>query len=97
MKKTPVLVLVFLVGLVGLINNAKAEDGTFDAVVTTNSGSYTVPVEVEDGEVTHVYWSNGGAMSVDGAELDDNEASGTNSRGEPVSIEIDDSSYEPEY
>lgn len=65
------------------------EDGTYDAVVTTDSGSYTVPVEVEDGEVTHVEWPNGGHMSVDGADLDDGYASGTNSRGDYIDIEID--------
>jgi len=63
-------------------------DGIYDAEVTTNSGTYTVPVEVEDGEVTHVQWPNGGDMSVDGAQLDGGSASGTNSRGETVDIEI---------
>ncbi|MFA5315839.1 MAG: hypothetical protein WC369_00235 [Dehalococcoidales bacterium] len=66
------------------------EDGTYDATVTTDSGSYTVPVEVKDGEVMHVEWPNGGNMSVSGAELDGGEASGTNSRGDRVDIEIDD-------
>lgn len=65
------------------------EDGTYDATVTTDSGSYTVPVEVENGEVTHVEWPNGGDMSVSGADLDDSEASGWNSRGDSVHIEID--------
>ena len=76
--------------------NAQAEDGTYDALVTTDSGTYTVPVEVEDGEVTHVIWPNGGEMSVDGGELSDGEAYGTNSRGDDVSIEIDDYSYDEE-
>jgi hypothetical protein len=49
------------------------EDGTYDAQVTTESGTYTVPVEVENGE-----------------------ASGINSRGDSVEIEINDSSYENE-
>ena len=66
------------------------EDGTYDAVVTTDSGSYTVPVEVEDGEVTHVDWPNGGRMTVDGAELQDGEADGINSRGASVHIDLDD-------
>ena len=63
---------------------------TRDATVTTDSGTYTVPVEVDGGEVTHVYWPNGGAMNVYGGELDDGFASGTNSRGDYVSIEVDD-------
>ena len=70
-----------------------ADDGTYDAVVTTDSGTYSVPVEVESGEVTHVDWPNGGAMEVDGAELEDGSASGTNSRADTVNIEIDDPAY----
>ncbi|MBI5149833.1 MAG: hypothetical protein HZA28_03575 [Candidatus Omnitrophica bacterium] len=67
-----------------------AEDGTYDGVVTTDSGSYTVPVEVEDGEVTYVHWPNGGDMTVSGAEISDGEADGINSKGDSVHIEIDD-------
>jgi len=73
-----------------------AEDGTYDAVVTTDSGSYSVPVEVEDGEVTQVHWSNGGDMSVSGAEISDGEATGVNSRGDSVSIELEDYPEESE-
>ena len=67
-----------------------AEDGTYDATVTTQSGSYTVPVEVEDGQVTHVDWPNGGHMTVDGADLQGGEADGTNLRGDSVHVELDD-------
>lgn len=68
---------------------AQVEDGTYDATVTTSSGSYTVSVEVEDGEVTTVYWPNGGDMSLSGAEISDLEASGYNSQGDYVDIEIE--------
>lgn len=51
--------------------------------------SYSVPVEVEDGEVTVVHWPNGGNMIVSGAEISDGEASGVNSRGDSVNIELD--------
>ena len=61
----------------------------YDATVTTSSGSYTVPVEVESGEVTEVHWPNGGNMTVSGAEISGGEASGYNSRGESVDISID--------
>lgn len=67
-----------------------AEDGTYDATVTTDSGSYSVPVEVEDGEVTQVHWPNGGDMSVAGVEISDGEANGVNSRGDSVSVELED-------
>jgi len=87
------LVTVFV--LLIWVSFCLAEDGTYDAVVTTDSGSYTVPVEVEDGEVISVDWPNGGDMTVSGAEIsDDGEATGYNSRGETVQIEIDD--YESE-
>lgn len=87
-KKYLALASVFLILLiVFLISFAKAD--TYDATVTTDSGSYTVPVEVENGEVTHVYWPNGGAMSVCGAEIDDDYARGTNSRGDTVEVEVD--------
>ena len=75
-------------------SHAFAEDGTYDATVTTDSGTYSVPVDVEDGQVTGVHWPNGGDMSVDGAELDGTSASGINSRGDTVDIEVDDPSYE---
>lgn len=92
--KNIVNIIFFLTSMI-LSSYSFAEDGTYDAVVTTDSGSYTVPVEVEDGEVTHVEWPNGGAMSVNGAELDsDGNATGTNSRGDSVDISIDD--YEGE-
>ncbi len=69
------------------------EDGTYDAEVETNSGTYSVPVAVENGEVTEVHWPNGGNMHVEGAEIENGEATGTNSRGDSVQIQIDDSEY----
>ncbi len=69
-----------------------ASADTYDATVTTESGSYAVSVEVEDGEVRYVHWPNGGDMHVYGAEISDGEASGTNSRGDSVQITLD--SYE---
>jgi hypothetical protein len=65
-------------------------DGEYDATVQTSSGTYTVPVEVESGEVSSVHWPNGGNMSVRGADIYDGSASGYNSRGDRVNIEIDD-------
>lgn len=71
------------------IPTACAEDGTYDATVTTDSGTYTVPVEVEDGEVSLVHWPNGGDMHVYGADISNGEAQGYNSRGDMVQIEVD--------
>jgi len=72
------------------------EDGTYDAEVETDSGTYSVPVEVENGEVTEVHWPNGGDMSVQGADIVGGEATGTNSRGDSVQIQIDDSEHSAE-
>jgi hypothetical protein len=89
---------VFVVFQICFISTSKAQetilDGTYDAEVTTDSGTYSVPVEVEDGEVTGVQWPNGGTMSVTGAAVEDGEAQGSNSKGDSVSIEIDDPEYD---
>ena len=72
----------------------RTQDGTYDALVTTRSGTYSVPVEVDSGEVTHVHWPNGGHMDVINGELDGGVANGFNLRGDPVQVEINDSSYD---
>jgi len=82
-------IFLLLISLI-FVSFVYADDGTYDATVTTDSGSYSVPVEVEDGEVTSVHWSNGGDMTLSGAEISDGEADGVNSRGDSVHIEIDD-------
>lgn len=69
-------------------------DGTYDARVKTGSGTYRVPVEVEDGEVTSIRWPNGGRMRVRGADIEAGEATGRNSDGDRVRIEIDDLEYD---
>lgn len=69
-------------------------DGTYDARVKTDSGTYRVPVEVEDGEVTSIRWPNGGRMRIRGAEIEDGEAVGRSSDGDRFRIEIDDLEYE---
>lgn len=74
----------------GSYDSTIADGGTYDATVTTDSGSYSVPVEVESGEVTQVHWPNCGNMTVSGAEISAGEATGVNSRGDPVSIELED-------
>lgn len=89
-KKQLIVILVILAFNLLLCNFILAEDGTYDATVTTDSGTYSVPVEVESGEVTQVHWPNGGDMTVSGAEISDGEAAGVDSRGEVVSIELED-------
>ncbi len=83
-------IIILLICFVFLTSFVFAEeDGTYDATVTTSSGSYTVPVEVENGEVTIVHWPNGGNMHVYGATVEDNSATGSNSRGDSIDIELD--------
>ena len=91
MRKAILLCILFLAifPLNSFAEDEAIEDGTYDATVTTNSGSYTVPVEVEDGEVTYVHWPNGGDMHVYGGDIEDGSASGANSRGDSVDIEIE--------
>jgi len=89
------LLVVFLTVII-LPLHSFAEDGTYDATVTTDSGTYAVPVEVEDGEVTQVHWPNGGDMSASGADIVDGQASGVNSNGDSVDIEVDDYGKEEE-
>lgn len=95
-KKRIVLVCLYLSLSLLFYNLSFAEDGTYDATVTTDSGSYSVPVEVDGGEVTQVHWPNGGDMTVSGAEISDGEASGVNSRGDSVNIQLDDYENESE-
>lgn len=85
MKKPMLFILVLFVFLPII---AYSEE--YDATVTTSSGSYNVPVEVEDGEVTYVHWPNGGDTSVSGADISDGETDGYNSRGDYIHIELDD-------
>ncbi len=61
----------------------------YDATVTTEGGSYLVPVEVEGGEVTDVLWPDGGDMTISGAQIEGIEALGFNSEGEDVQIELE--------
>ncbi len=61
-----------------------------DATVTTSSGTYSTSAEVENGEITQVHWPNGGSMNLTGADVEDGEATGTNSRGETVNVTLDD-------
>ena len=71
------------------IQDDELNDGTFDATVTTESGSYQVPVKVTNGEVEYVDWPNGGQMTLSGATIHNRYAEGTNSRGQTIIIEIE--------
>ena len=94
MKKLVASLFLAIAAVTALSSGALGEDGTYDATVTTESGTYSVPVEVEGDEVSLVYWPNGGEMHVQGASLDsDGEASGFNSRGDLIQVALE--NYEP--
>jgi len=87
--------LICMIGLFSIfcrVGSCESEpiDGTYDAQVTTDSGTYSVPVEVENGEVSAVEWPNGGRMHISGADLDSDDTSGVNSRGDSIDIEVED-------
>jgi hypothetical protein len=72
-------------------------DGTYCAEVeyynsrTGTSSSYTLNVEIEDNEVTKIYWPNGGWLDddhFDPEELDDGECSFTSDKGYDYEVEI---------
>lgn len=73
-----------------------AEEGSYDALVTTDSGSSISKVDVEDEEVLDIQPSTGQDMSVYGAQRDDSgEVSGIDSKGEDVSMYAPEE-YQPE-
>ncbi len=88
------LLLSLLLAAPSTFADSNPVDGTYDARVKTDSGTYRVPVEVEDGEVTSIRWPNGGRMRLRGAEIEDGEAVGRSSDGDRFRIEIDDLEYE---
>jgi hypothetical protein len=90
MKKLLVIIMLLLVLGVpfALAKNSQYKDGTYDAFVVTDSGSYTVPVDVADNQVVIVHWPNGGGMHVYGASISGDSASGTNSNGDAITIEL---------
>jgi len=90
----PLLFLSLLLVMSPTFAESNPVDGTYDARVKTDSGTYRVPVEVEDGEVTSIRWPNSGRMRLRGAEIEDGEAVGRSSDGDRFRIEIDDLEYE---
>jgi hypothetical protein len=82
-------IILFALLLIGTFYGFVLAD-EYGASVTTDSGTYSVPVEIEDEAVTQVHWPNGGNMNVYGGDISEGEASGTNSRGDSVSVSLDD-------
>ena len=82
--------IVLLLLFVSTLTTRLAHADKTDARVRTDSGTYRVPVEVEDGEVTKVYWPNGGNMRVRGADIEDGEAIGRDYDGNRIRIEVED-------
>lgn len=81
--------MVALLVFVGLPALAFAQNGEYDAYVSTESGTYRGVVEVEDGEVVYVRRKDGDQMTLEGAKIVGGQADGTDSNGKSVHIEID--------
>ena len=66
-------------------------DGTYDATIrvynpnTGHNATYTLEVEVENEELTKIYWNNGGWL----ADISDGTASFTDDRGYEYRVELD--------
>jgi hypothetical protein len=80
--------ILTLIAALALVNATTTRADQQTATVSTPSGTYTVPVEVVNGNVTHVDWPNGGHMSVNGGQLSGGQADGRNSRGDSVHINL---------
>lgn len=63
---------------------ARSEE--YDAEVTTKKGTFSVPVEVENGEVTTVYWNDEDHMPLYGGELFNRKAWAVDSAGKNVDV-----------
>jgi hypothetical protein len=83
------ILIVFILPLLAY-SYVLSEDGRFEAKVTTDSGTYSVPVEVLDGEVVQIDWTNEKKVAVSGAKINDGEATGVDSNGDSVSIKLKD-------
>lgn len=77
----PITIAILFLAIPNAFADSSLADGTYDARVRTDSGTYRVPVEVEGGEVASIRWPNGGRMRLHGAEIDNDEAVGHNSAG----------------
>ncbi|MFH0855915.1 MAG: hypothetical protein V1869_05355 [Candidatus Omnitrophota bacterium] len=80
--------LMALLGFVAVTRFVFAQNGRYDAFVSTDSGTYKAVVEVEDGLVVYVCRENGDHMNLQGAKIVDSQADGTTSSGEQVHVAI---------
>ena len=85
-------ILASLFAFLSVVSFCYAEEQ--DALVITDGGSFSVPVEVDNGEVTRVYWPDGQIWSLTGAEISGGEATGVDSGGRSVRVSLD--NYEGE-
>jgi len=84
MKKIVICALLLFI----TAHPARSEE--YAAEVTTKNGTFFVPVEVENGEVTVVYWSEEDHMPVYGGEIFEKKAWAVDSKGKNVDVFIED-------
>jgi hypothetical protein len=97
---------IFRLGLGSLIlsqlipSSSHAERRSFsrryNAQIVTEQGTYNVPVDVRNGEVTSVRWPRGKKLDLRGADLNDGTAYGRDLYGDRIKVSIDDPSYDQE-
>ena len=90
MNKKQLKFLVLILALLFAYSYVLAENGSYEATVTTDSGIYSVSVEVYDGEVVQINWPNDEEMTISGAKINDGEATGVDQNGETVNIKLKD-------
>ena len=90
MTKKQLTFIVLILTLLLAYSCVLSEDGRYEAIVTTDSGTYSASVEVYDGEVVRIYWPNDEDTTVSGAKINDGEATGVDQNGDTVSIELKD-------
>jgi hypothetical protein len=92
MKKKLKFTTIFFVLILTLLTYSYvlSEDGIYESNVTMDSGTYSVPVEVYDGEVVKIEWPNDKGVTVTGAKINEGEADGIDSDGNSVVIKLKD-------
>lgn len=69
-------------------------DGKYDAQVKVNNKIYRTPVEVKQGRVAAIVWSNGAVIKLINAPIHDGKAEGKNADGISFIITITNLEYE---
>jgi len=89
-KKQLVIISAVMLSSLLSFNFVFAEDGTYNAFITNTGGTYIGTALVEGELITAVTWSGGQQIFDPGIQVVDGDASGLDSDGRPISIELED-------